>query len=184
MIRKQKKYDVIVFHVQQMETFQNSKTASIRESRCTYPTIETFNASNARTDLVLEHVAVPQDRGMIRRHTIMIRQHLLLMIQLRICTKVIGKIGGLGFFVSVEGWNFSGRGEVAEVGVSGGMVVVTIKGCHDDSRLENCGSNERQRRRCNGKDSGKGNYDSSGEFHAMGTMIHATTGSRKMETAS
>lgn len=46
---------------------------------------------------------------MIRRHPILIRQHLFLMVQLRVGGEVVGKIGGGGGGVlGVEGGDFVG----------------------------------------------------------------------------
>jgi len=40
---------------------------------------------------------------MVGSHAIVIGKHLLLMVELRVRTKVVGKVSGLGLGVSIEG---------------------------------------------------------------------------------
>ena len=66
-------------------------------------------------NLILKHIGIAHNGSMVRRHAIMIRQHLLLVVELGIGAEVIGKVGGLCFGIAVECGNVVGGGDVAEL---------------------------------------------------------------------
>ena len=51
--------------------------------------------------LVLEHLWIPHDGLVVRRHAVVIHQHLLLVVELRVRAEVVGEVGRLGLLVAV-----------------------------------------------------------------------------------
>jgi len=64
--------------------------------------------------LILKDSRVSKNGRVIGSHTVVIRKHLLLVIELSIRTEVICKITGLRLFISVEGGDFSVAGGVGK----------------------------------------------------------------------
>mmetsp|Transcript_20585 Transcript_20585/g.45821 ORF Transcript_20585/g.45821 Transcript_20585/m.45821 type:complete len:291 (-) Transcript_20585:214-1086(-) len=65
------------------------------------------SGTDVHDHLVLEDVRVAQNRRMVGRHPVVVGQHLLLVIELGVRAKVVGKVGGLGLLVPVERGDFS-----------------------------------------------------------------------------
>lgn len=72
-------------------------------------------SSNVHHDLVFENGCISQNGGMIGRHSIMIRQHLLLMVQLCIAAKVVAEIHGPRLGITVERRNLARVGGIDEI---------------------------------------------------------------------
>ena len=64
---------------------------------------DTTSRTDIHNDLVLEDVAVPHNSRVVRSHTVVVGQHLFLVVQLSIRTKVVGKVGGLLLLIASEG---------------------------------------------------------------------------------
>jgi hypothetical protein len=62
--------------------------------------------------LVFEDFRISHNGRMVGSHAIVIHQHLLLMVQLSVRTKIVGEIRRLGLGVSVEGGNLPRLGGV------------------------------------------------------------------------
>ena len=89
--------------------------------------------------LVLEHLGVAHDGLMIAGHTIVIDEHLLLVVQLSIGAEVVGKVGRLGLLIAVVAWDLPGLGLVRKC-----LVAHFVRGFGSGC----AGWNRRRRRGC------------------------------------
>ena len=63
------------------------------------------SSTNIHHDLIFKHIRIAHNCRMVRSHAIVIGQHLLLMVQLRVRAEVIGKVSGLCGIIAVVGGN-------------------------------------------------------------------------------
>lgn len=71
--------------------------------------------------LVLEQIGIAANGRVVRRHAIVIGEHLLLVVELGVGAEIVGEVGGLGGGVAVVGGDvvgcgFVGKGRVARCG--------------------------------------------------------------------